>query len=193
MRVPDPSPRSRRLAWPVLALLWLATIAVARFPDDATQSLAGFDRFELADVQLDARLPASARGEQVRRELQMHLRDRLDPWITERHRRAARSTPPRTLRIETVILAHDPLDPAAHLAMGATAGRAELRVRVNFVDAATGVLAAAIELRAEHPVPVNVAVIDAAGAQPRRIATDLVGFLDAAVTSAPTADPRLPR
>ena len=39
---------------------------------------------------------------------------------------------------------------------------------------------------------VNVASIDAAGAQPRRIAADLVHYLDAAVTSATTAEPRQP-
>jgi hypothetical protein len=193
MRVPVPSPRSRRLAWPAFALLWLAAIAAAAAADDAAPSLAGFDRFELADVQLDARLPASARAEQARRELQMHLRDRLDPWIAERHRRAARISPPRTLRIQPVIVALDPIDPAARLALGATARRAELRVRVQFVDAATGVVAAATELRAGTPTLVNVAAIDAAGAQSRRIAAGLAGFLDAAVTSAPTPDPRLAR
>jgi hypothetical protein len=193
MRVPAPSPRSRRLAWPALVLLGLAAIASGGAADDAAPSLAAFDRFELADVQLDARLPAPGRAEPVRRALQMHLHDRLDPWIAERHRRAARSTPPRTLRIEAVIVALDPIDPAARLATGATAGGAQLRVRVHFVDAATGVLAAATELRAGNPVPVDVAAIDAAGAQPRRIAADLAGFLDAAVTSTPTPEPRLPR
>jgi hypothetical protein len=193
MRVPVPSPRSRRLAVPALAFLLMVSFAVAQVPGDAPPPLAAFDRFELADVQLDAGLTASARREPVRRELEMHLHDRLDPWIAERHRRAARGTPPRTLRIEAAILALDPVDPAARLALGAGTGGSELRVRVRFVDVATGQPVAAIELQAGHPMLVNVGSIDAAGAQPRRIAADLVDYLDAAVTSAPTPEPRLPR
>jgi hypothetical protein len=40
---------------------------------------------------------------------------------------------------------------------------------------------------------VNVVSVDAAGAQPRRIAADLVDFLDGAVTSEASTEPQLPR
>ena len=105
-----------------------------------------------------------------------------------RNRRPARGTPPRTWRIGL-----DPVDPAARLAPGATDRSAPLRVRVRFVDAATGEVAADTDVASGRPLRVNVASIDAAGAQPRRIAADLGEFLDAAVTSAPTNQPRLPR
>lgn len=189
MRVPDRSQRSCRRACAaiVLAALLAGTGAAA------SPSLSAFDRFELTAVALDADLPAAEGNERLRRELQMHLRDRLDPWLAERNRQPVRGSLPRTLRIETTILALDPVDPATRLAIGDTAGGAELRVRVRFVDAATGQPTGETELRAGHPMLMNVAAIDAAGAQSRRIAADLVEFLDAAVTSATTPDPQLPR
>ena len=184
MRVPDHV--RHRCAGIALAAL-LATTGAATPP-----TLAVFDRFELTAVALDADLPAAEGNERVRRQLQMHLRDRLDPWIAERNRRPVRGTLPRTLRIEATILALDPVDPAARLAIGGEAGGTPLRVGVRFVDAASGEVVAETELQAGHPMLVNVASIDAAGAQPRRIAADLVEYLDAAVTSASTPEPRLP-
>ena len=188
MRVPDRSPRPRRHACAALALAALLAATGAATPPP----LAAFDRFEVTAVTLADDLPAAKGNERVRRQLQMHLRDRLEPWIAERHRQPVRGTVPRTLRIETTILALDPVDPAARLAIGVGAGGTELRVRVRLVDAASGEVVAETELRAGHAMLVNVASIDAAGAQPRRIAADLVEYLDAAVTSASTPEPRLP-
>jgi hypothetical protein len=185
MRVPDQTPRFGRGL--VLAALLAATGAASPPP------LAAFDRFELAAVTLAADLPRAEGNERVRRQLQMHLGERVGAWIDERNRRPARGTPTRTLRIEPVVVALDTLDPAARLALGATAEGPELRVHVRFVDADSGELAAETELRAGHPMLVNVASIDAAGAQPRRIAAGLVDFLDAAVTSTPATEPQLPR
>ena len=182
MRVPDRSQRSCRRACAALALAALLAATGAASPPP----LATFDRFEITAVTFAPDLPVAEGNERVRRQLQMHLRDRLNPWIAARHRQPVRGTLPRTLRIETTILALDPVDPAARLAIGAGTGSTELRVRVRFVDAATGETAAETELRAGHPMVVNVASIDAAGAQPRRIAADLVDYLDAAVTSAST-------
>ena len=138
MRVPDRSLRTRRHACAALALAALLAATGAATP----RPLSAFDRFELTAVALDADLPAAEGNERVRRQLQMHLLDRLDPWIAERNRKPVRGTLPRTLRIEATILALDPVDPTARLAVGAGTGNTPLRVRVRFVDAATGALAA---------------------------------------------------
>lgn len=183
------SDRSTRALRPAFAALVLALLLGAA---DAPPALSTFDRFELAAVALDEGLPASQENERVRRQLQMHLRDRVGPWLDERNRRPARGTPPRTLRIEPAIVALDPVDPALRSAMGDVGGGTALRVRVRFVDAGNGEVVAETELQAGHPMLMNVASIDAPGAQPRRIAADLVGFLDASVTSASTPEPRLP-
>jgi hypothetical protein len=185
MRDSDRFSRVFRIAFVALALALLPAAA------DAPGSLSSFDRFELAAVALDPALPPARHNERVRRELQMHLRDRVGAWITERNRRPAR-TPPRTLRIEPVIVALDPLDPAARQALGDPRGGATLRVRVRFVDAGSGDTVAGTELQAGHPMRVDVATLAVAGAQPRRIADDLVDLLDAAMASAPTPEPRRP-
>jgi hypothetical protein len=194
MRVPDPLPRSRRLAGPAFLLLMLAAIASSGAPERTAPTLSDYDRFELADVQRDARLSASARREQARRELQMHLRDRLDPWLAERNRRPARATPPRTLRIEPILVAMDPVDPAVRLSVGALAGAGQLRVRVRCVDAATGAVVAETELRASDPLHVEVAGVDAAGSAPApRIAADLLRYLEAGAAGTDATEAPLPR
>jgi hypothetical protein len=189
MRVPEHHPRTRRHAVAALALAALLSATGAASPPP----LAAFDRFELAAVVLADSLPPADANETARRQLQMHLADRVEPWIAERNRKPARGTPPRTLRIEPVVVAVDPVDPATRVAVGAMAGGGELRVHVRFVDVATGEPVAETDLHAGHPMLVNVATADAAGAQPRRIADGLVEFLDAAMTSAPMPEPRLPR
>ena len=186
MRVPDP--RSRRLACASLALAALLATGATGPPP-----LAAYDRFELATVVLAADLPPAEGHERVRRQLQMHLGERVGAWIDARNRRPARGTPTRTLRIEPVVVALDALDPAVRTAVGATGDGPALRVHVRFVDTATGELAAETDLQAGHPMLVNVASVDAAAAQPRRIAADLVDYLDGAVTSTAPIDPRLPR
>jgi hypothetical protein len=187
MRDSDRFPQVFRLVVVALALTLSLGAAPATPPP-----LSAFDRFELAAVALDAAVPAAKQNERVRRQLQMHLRDQVGAWIAQRNGEPARGTPPRTLRIEPVIVALDPIDPATRAALGDVAGGTALRVRVRFVDAGSGEAVAETELQAGHPMLVNVASLDAAGAQPRRIAADLVDFLDAAVTSAPTPEPRLP-
>jgi hypothetical protein len=189
MRVPERHPRTRRATCATLALAALLAATGAATPPP----LAAFERFELAAVVLADDLPAGDASEAARRQLQMQLADRLDPWIAERNRKPARGTPPRTLRIEPVVVAVDPVDPATRAAVGAMAGSGQLRVHVRFVDAATGELAAETELQAGNPMRVDVAITEAAGAPPRSIAEALVAFLDAAMTSAPTPEPRLPR
>ena len=187
MRVPDP--RSCRLACASLALAALLAATGAATPSP----LAAYDRFELAAVAIAAELPPAEGNERVRRQLQMHLGERVGAWIDDRNRRPARGTPTRTLRIEPVVVALDALDPAARTAVGATSDAPVLRVHVRFVDTATGELAAETDLQAGNPMLVNVASVDAAGAQPRRIAADLVDFLDGAVTSEAPTEPQLPR
>jgi hypothetical protein len=186
MRVP--APRSCRLACATLALAALLATGAAGPPP-----LAAYDRFELANVALAADLPPAEGNERVRRQLQMHLDERVGAWIDARNRRPARGTPTRTLRIEPVIVALDALDPATRSAVGATADAPALRVHVRFVDTATGELAAEADLQAGHPMLVDVASVDVAGAQPGRIAADLVDYLDGAMTSATPTEPQLPR
>jgi hypothetical protein len=156
-------------------------------------TLAAFDRFALADVELDSRLLGPDGHEHARRELQMFLHDRLDPWVAERSRIPARGTPPRTLRIEPTIVELAYIDPAVRLAVGPVAGTERLHVRVRFVDAASGEEVAATELRADGSMLMNVSSLGAtAQALPRRIAEELAEMLEAGVAARATPKSRLP-
>lgn len=183
MRVPDPSPRSRPRAFTVIAWLLLASTAAAQAPATpppalATLSLSGFDRFELADVQLAADLPAADANEPARRELQMHLRDRLGPWLSARNAQPA-SGQRRTVRIEPAIVVLGVVDPGVRLAVGPWVGTGQLHVRVRFVDVAKGEAIAEVLLRADGSGLTPVSSLDAAApALPRRIADALADYLD---------------
>ena len=169
------APAGLRLVQPVAT--------VASETASAPLALAAFDRFELADAVLDARLPRDEGNERARRELRMHLRDRLGPWLAARNAQPARGQR-RTLRIEPTIVATRVVDPGVRLAVGPWVGSEQLHVRVRFVDAAKGEAIGEILLRADGSGLTPVSSLDAAApALPRRIADALADVLDAAVVS----------
>jgi hypothetical protein len=162
-----------------------STASVVAEPSTAKADLAGFDRFELADASLHADLPRSTGSERARRELQMHLRDRLGPWLALRNAQAARAQPPRTLRIEPAIVVLRAIDPGVRVAVGRWIGSEQLQVRVRFVDVASGDVVGEARLRADGAGLTPVSTLDAtAPALPRRIADALADYLEATV--APT-------
>jgi hypothetical protein len=197
MRVPEPTAARLRRSVTAFVVLALASVAAAQAdapaPAAPVAPLAAFDRFELVDVELDSALRGPDVNEHARRELQMFLHDRLDPWVAERNRIPARGTPPRTLRIEPTIVALAYIDPAVRIAVGPVAGTERLHVRVRFVDAATGDAIAATELRADGSMLMNVSSLGAtAQALPRRIAEELAETLEAGLAATATPESRLP-
>jgi hypothetical protein len=148
-------------------------------------ALSEFDRFELVDPGLDEALLGPDGNERARRELQMHLRDALGPWLEARNAEPTRGAAPRALRIEPTIVQLDYVDPAVRFAVGPWPGTERLHVRVRFVDAATGEAVSETTLRADGSALVNVAPLGATSAAlPRKVAKALADHLSAAVAGA---------
>lgn len=167
------------------AVIVPAATPVASEPAAATAALSAFDRFELADVALDAALRGNEGNERARRELQMHLRDRLGPWLEARNAQSAQHQPPRRLRMEPTIMLLKVVDPGVRLAVGPWVGAEQLHVRVRFVDAAKGEAIGEVLLRADGTALTPVASLGAVTPPlPRRIADALADYLDAALVQA---------
>jgi hypothetical protein len=194
MRLPGHPTRRLRAAIAVFACALALAPAVLAQPVateaagvEAATPLSAFGRFELADAVLDTDLLGPDGNERARRELQMHLADRLGPWLAQRNAES-RGEPPRLLRIEPVIVLLSYVDPAVRYAVGPVTGPEQLHVRVRFVDAATGKRVAEIELRADGSPVGAVAPLGAtSSALPRRVAKALLDYLATAVAQPASA------
>lgn len=101
-------------------------------------ALNTFDRFEIAPIDMVAPYAGQDINEEAKGRLQTNLDERVPPLLTEWNAVAAKSSPPRTLRIEPVVRHVRFVSGKARFWGGAFAGGTAVLMTVKLSDAATG-------------------------------------------------------
>jgi hypothetical protein len=100
--------------------------------------LEAFDQFELAPFAMVEPYAGQDANEEAKKRLQANLDERLPPVLAEWNAKAAKNTPPRTLKIEPTIRHVKFISGKARFWAGAFAGGTAVLVTVKLSDAATG-------------------------------------------------------
>lgn len=101
-------------------------------------ALQAFDHFELAPFAMGEPYAGQDANEEAKTRLQTNLDERLPPVLAEWNAKAAKNTPPRTLKIEPTIRHVKFISGKARFWAGAFAGGTAVLVTVKLSDAATG-------------------------------------------------------
>ncbi len=100
--------------------------------------LDSFDRFEIAPIAMVDPYAGQPANEQAKQRLQANLDERVPPVLAEWNAKEAKSSPPRTLRIEPTIRHVKFVSGKARFWAGALAGGTAVLMTVKLSDAATG-------------------------------------------------------
>ncbi|GFE81681.1 hypothetical protein GCM10011487_36810 [Steroidobacter agaridevorans] len=103
-----------------------------------TAALNSFDRFEIVPFAMGAPYAGEEVNEDARQRLQVNLDERVPPLLTEWNAKEAKSSPPKTLKIEPAVTHVKFISGKARFWKGAFAGGTAVLVTVKLSDAATG-------------------------------------------------------
>jgi hypothetical protein len=104
--------------------------------------LSAFDRFEIAPIDMVAPYAGQEPNEEAKGRIQTNLDERVAPLFATWNATEAKSSPPRTLKIEPTIRHIKFISGKARFWAGAFAGGSAVLMTVKLSDAATGELIA---------------------------------------------------
>lgn len=107
-----------------------------------TEAFSAFDRFEVAPITMGEPWAGQKPNEAALVNLQAALDERTTPWLAEVNAPAARSEPPRVLRIEPYVAGIRYITGGKRVFAGAFAGKSRVLLKLRIVDAATGAVVA---------------------------------------------------
>ena len=101
-------------------------------------ALDSFDRFEISPITMAAPYAGEEVNEDARQRLQINLDERVPPVLSEWNAKEAKSSPPKTLKIEPAVRHVKFISGKARFWKGAFAGGTAVLMTVKLSDAATG-------------------------------------------------------